>query len=234
MGTRGLVGVKIDGKYHGWYNHMDSYPEGLGEEVATFIRKHLQKPENVEAFRNAVRKIEWVTEDNPPSLEVQQRYTKAGLWSGHVSTGQTTEWYALLRQAQGADALPLILSGTLGHVLEYIDFIESSLFCEYAYILDLDLNQLALYKGFQKTAQAGNPFGDEQKNGYYPCANVAALPFDSVPASLERYFSEEESEGEEKEYTVTATITLKATSRDEAVGRAAVLSWNEWTLDVDE
>lgn len=36
MGTRGFVGFKDDnGDIHGWYNHFDSYPDGLGQQVVT-------------------------------------------------------------------------------------------------------------------------------------------------------------------------------------------------------
>ena len=30
MSTRGFVGYKLNGKIKGWYNHSDSYPDGLG------------------------------------------------------------------------------------------------------------------------------------------------------------------------------------------------------------
>ena len=30
MSTRGFVGYKLNGKIKGWYNHFDSYPDGLG------------------------------------------------------------------------------------------------------------------------------------------------------------------------------------------------------------
>lgn len=34
MGTRGFVGYQDEkGKIHGWYNHFDSYPDGLGSQV---------------------------------------------------------------------------------------------------------------------------------------------------------------------------------------------------------
>jgi len=37
MGTRGLVGLIIAGKRHAIYNHYDSYPSGLGNDIIKFI-----------------------------------------------------------------------------------------------------------------------------------------------------------------------------------------------------
>lgn len=37
MGTRGLLGFIISGRRHASYNHFDSYPSGLGAQVAKFI-----------------------------------------------------------------------------------------------------------------------------------------------------------------------------------------------------
>ena len=33
MGTRGFVGVKVDNTIKGSYNHFDSYPDGLGQDI---------------------------------------------------------------------------------------------------------------------------------------------------------------------------------------------------------
>ena len=37
MGTRGLIGFIINGARQGTYNHFDSYPCGLGNDVIKFI-----------------------------------------------------------------------------------------------------------------------------------------------------------------------------------------------------
>lgn len=37
MGTRGLLGLIVQGKRHAAYNHWDSYPSGLGAKIVEFI-----------------------------------------------------------------------------------------------------------------------------------------------------------------------------------------------------
>lgn len=38
MSTRGYVGFYKDGKDIGGYNHCDSYPDGLGNSVLSFLK----------------------------------------------------------------------------------------------------------------------------------------------------------------------------------------------------
>ncbi len=40
MSTRGFVGFKKDNDIRGWYNHFDSYYEGLGNKVLEKYKKH--------------------------------------------------------------------------------------------------------------------------------------------------------------------------------------------------
>ena len=37
MSTRGMIGIRINGNLMGTYNHFDSYPDGLGNDMVTFI-----------------------------------------------------------------------------------------------------------------------------------------------------------------------------------------------------
>ena len=39
MGTRGLYGFRKNGKDKITYNHWDSYPEGLGQNVLNFVKE---------------------------------------------------------------------------------------------------------------------------------------------------------------------------------------------------
>ena len=54
MGTRGLLGFIIAGRRRASYNHLDSYPSGLGVQVAKFILgfKEGEKRAMLEHVRN--------------------------------------------------------------------------------------------------------------------------------------------------------------------------------------
>jgi hypothetical protein len=57
-------------------------------------------------------------------------------------------------------------------------FIKDSLFCEYAYIINLDTNCLEFWVGFQKEPCESNRYGTEMSDGYYPCKMVAYYALD--------------------------------------------------------
>ena len=139
MGTRGAFGVIIGEEEKIAYNHFDSYPDGKGVEVLAWLRGA-----NLTKVREQAAKARVVQEDSKPTpedVEALKAYTNLG-----VSEQSTDDWYCLLRDAQGD------LGATLesGYVLDGSDFPLDSLFCEWAYILDLDRDVFEVYKGFQK------------------------------------------------------------------------------------
>lgn len=189
MGTRGLIGIRVGGQFHGTYNHFDSYPEGLGEEVADFAAN--LNPAALETFRGRAQALTWVDAKSTPTPEQIDRYKKFA--DEDVSSKKLTEWYVLLRAAQGVDTLKGIADGSLAHLIDNSEFVKDSVFCEYAYILDLDRAVLEFYKGFQREPQTGNPFGVEKdKHGYFPVAKVGEKPFADLAGWQRFYGSDEE------------------------------------------
>ena len=57
MGTRGLLGHIIKGKKRATYNHFDSYPSGLGNDLVAFIKS--LTPEQIEKMKEMLEGIEW-------------------------------------------------------------------------------------------------------------------------------------------------------------------------------
>ena len=64
MGTRGLWAIRKGGKDKAAYNHWDSYPDGLGDEVISFIKRM-----GVEKLNNLFDLIVTVNEDSSPTKE---------------------------------------------------------------------------------------------------------------------------------------------------------------------
>ena len=67
----------------------------------------------------------------------------------------------------------------------YDNFLINSLFCEYAYVVNLNNNTLEYYEGFQHEPQIGNRYGQEPyvtRTGekYYPCALRGIFSLDLV------------------------------------------------------
>ena len=176
MGTRGLYGFYKDGVTKAVYNQFDTYPTGLGIIMFNFVKKYWR--EMIDHFD----KIEVVKEDSKPTKKQLKRalqYCKPDL---NVSMQSMNDWYCVLYDAQNN---PEIYAKGLDLLLDATDFIKDSLFCEWAYIMNLDNMTLEIYKGFNKRKQSAkkNRYMSnavKDKHGYYPCKLIAICPFERI------------------------------------------------------
>jgi hypothetical protein len=193
MGTRGAYGFRIDGIDKLTYNHSDSYPDGLGIDFVEEVNRLVK----LKTLASKVRKIKLVDENTKPTDEDIANcapYTNLG-----VGKQSTDDWYCLLREAQGS------LSAALksGYMLNSGNFIQDSLFCEYAYILNLDTNKVEFYKGFQEKEHDLGRYGhlrvkyDHKPSGfsdYWGCALVGEFPMKKIPKKWMKIFNEDDEE----------------------------------------
>lgn len=187
MGTRGLYGFRKDGIDKLTYNHFDSYPDGLGADVVRFCS---ETP--VAEMNKIFDKIILVNNDGRPTKEQIEECMR--YYNGAVSEQSMFDWYCLLRNTQGNLN---VYKGDLKYMLDDQTFIKDSLFCEYAYIINLDTNCLEFWVGFQKQPCESNRYGTEDDRGYYPCRMMAYYPFDTnktveeVVADMQKKISKE-------------------------------------------
>lgn len=168
MSTRGIYGLVIDGEVKVSYNHYDSYPEGLGLQI-------LKEINTGTLTADRARTMQVVDEDSEPSNEQISIMVDAGLHNPSVSTGQVTEWYSLMRESQGKLSVNL----DIGFMINSLDFVADSLFCEWGYLVNFDTNCLEVYEGFNEDTPVGR-FQDmdrQESNKYQPITLVAEIPF---------------------------------------------------------
>lgn len=179
MGTRGCYGFRKNGIDKLTYNHFDSYPDCLGHDIVQFC-----KETSIEEMNEIFDRIVLVDEDSNPTAEQIEECME--YYNGAVGHETTNDWYCLLREAQGN--LNAYKNG-LKYMIDNHDFIKNSLFCEYAYIINLDTNCLEFWVGFQKNPDVNNRYGTEEENGYYPCKMVTFYPI--AHEYMEQYSVEE-------------------------------------------
>ena len=184
MGTRGAFGFLVDGETKVTYNHWDSYPSGLGQDLVDTLTEILDEY-SFDWLCEKARKLQFVPNRGPTEEEIARLRPWTDL---SVSERSTSDWYCLLRNAQGD------LRATLraGLIRNSVSFLSDSLFCEFAYVINLDDNLFEIYKGFQKDPhqlgryhnQLTKDFDERVEQGrtaYYPVALQASLLCWAVP-----------------------------------------------------
>jgi hypothetical protein len=167
----------------------------LGKNIADFCREIVEKGQ-LDVLRERVDNLVLVEQSKPAPVSLTKKY--AEFCDEKVASQQKTDWYCLLRNTQNGDNLPHILSGKLEHMIDGREFVQDSLFCEYAYVIDLNLNIFDVYKGFQHFPTEGNIFGTQpDENGYYPVKQIASYPLNDIPKDWVKQIEEmEKKEGE--------------------------------------
>ena len=185
MGTRGIVGVRVDGVDKMVYNHFDSYPGGLGISMLDQCRKLMKRSDGLAKAKDAARAIRLVDDTIPVTAEDVKKY--ANTMDLDVGNQSPADWYRLLRRAQGN----LLAYLDAGVMLDAGTFILDSLFCEWGYIINLDTKKLEVYKGFQSQSHNKGRFAKQKTPkvdnlvartmAYYPCALVAEFDLNKLP-----------------------------------------------------
>lgn len=166
MSTRGLFGFRKGETVKAVYNHFDSYVDGLGQDFADFLKLNSQKE-----ISDFFDKIIIINPEKKPTLKQKEYCKMHGWYDGSVSEQNDDDWHCLLRYLQGPEEYTKAIRGNYKiYIQNEINFIKDSLFCEYAYIYNIDDDALEFYIGFQKKPQEDNPFGTQSDgHGYYPC-----------------------------------------------------------------
>lgn len=190
MGTRNLTMVVKDGKFRvAQYCQWDGYPSGQGATVFNFIKNEMNA-----TFRNQVDRIKELTAD-----EVNARWKSNGADDSGFATMDVADKFkrsnAHLSRDMGANILSYIQSSDEPEVHLDLNFAADSLFCEWAYLLDLDNNTLEVYRGFNKTPLLSDErfkfleaTREPERNGrpdeYYPIRLAAKYSFQSIKEEL--------------------------------------------------
>lgn len=136
MSTRGALGWRYKNKDKLAYNHSDSYPDGLGLIVKDYISK-FSDTELIQHYE----KTKIVYDKDVPTKEQIEICKENKTTDFGVSNGSEYNWYCLLRNAQG----DLEKYANVGIMLDSGGFVYDALFCEYAYIINLDRKILEIY-----------------------------------------------------------------------------------------
>jgi hypothetical protein len=187
MGTRNLTVVRYRKEYVvAQYGQWDGYPDGQGQEILKFL-KNWDRPK----FESALQKVSFITDADVDALN--EKLNNTPNWQ---------EKYPAFTRDTAAKILQYIQDSPPGEQLQnQLDFAGDSLFCEWAYVIDLDENKFEVYKGFNKEPLGPTErFFDLQKEGeeYYPVKLAASYDLDNLP-TVEKMVEDCDKPEEEEE-----------------------------------
>jgi len=153
MGTRNLTGVIKNGEYRvAQYGQWDGYPEGQGATVYDF----LMGDGNIARLESNLDNCRWVTdadyakarkeigvEEGVGYLTMEQ----SEMWAERFPTLHRDTCATILFLVSQADGNPVVLKNDA-------EFLNDGLFCEWAYVIDLDTRELRVYTDGDKTLMA--------------------------------------------------------------------------------
>jgi hypothetical protein len=186
MGTRHLTAVVLNGEYKvAQYGQWDGYLTGQGIVIAKFLES-LNKKKALDKFKKAVSNCKFITDEECHNKWKEVGADDSGLVSFDIADKFKVKYPALSRDT-GAKVLEVILKNNGAELTNSIDFAGDSLFCEYAYVIDLDTNTLEIYSGFNTSAIskderfASAPVDKDNKNKeYQPIKFMFAFDLQSV------------------------------------------------------
>lgn len=197
MGTRNLTMVIQNEKpVIAQYGQWDGYPKGQGYTVLEFLRKV-----DLEKFKDKLKNVRFCNEKD--NAAIKRFMKKIGAPNGWMTSEQADlyhEKYPYMTRDHGAGILNLIMKSE-GEVLlqDSSDFAGDSLFCEWAYVIDLDKNVLECYGGFNK-----EPLNEDERfkdaettdSEYLPIRCLKKYPLDKLPTK-KQFVKDLEPEEEE-------------------------------------
>lgn len=145
MSTRGLTGFRCSGKLYAMYNHFDSYPEGLGQDVVEFCK--MVPDWGSDVILKRISNIKLVDENGTPSPKKIKKYSRFHSNPNEGLHGRIEDetWYWLLHSLQGVGILAGIVTGKVKHMIDDADFLDDEISCQWAYIINIDEQTLEVW-----------------------------------------------------------------------------------------
>lgn len=191
MGTRHLVAVVSGGKRRiAQYGQFDGYFTGVGDDVFNFVKNKM----NFDVFKERVEALQFYTKKELDDLDKQYENT-------NKDTAKLFEEHPELTRSTSAEILELVQDGSVTKVVDSWSFGADSLFCEYAYVVNLDSKVVECYTGFNRKKAVGRFARYNRVTAEFkPVKLFKKIPFDKIHdklgEELKKQYDEQRAEEE--------------------------------------
>jgi len=146
-------------------------------------------------FKKKISKITYITNE-----EYHQRWLDFGINinenNGLVDWNKAREFdtiYPETSRDTGAKILDIILDSNKPlKLINSLDFVNDSLFCEWAYVIDFDKNTFEVYEGFNKEPLSPDErfYSEDEIKEYYPVKHIKTFTLNNLPTTNEEFYKE--------------------------------------------
>lgn len=208
MGTRHLsIVIQGEKPVISQYGQWDGYPSGQGIKFFRFL-KSMDK----EKFSNQLKKCSFITEEQENIKREQIKRITANKKTGSEQVDEFNKLYPYFNRDHGAEILSIVYDSpeTETNILleDSFNFASDSLWCEWAYVIDLDKNTFEVYEGFntrklgktqrfydlqEEMAKQNKLYTSTDANGkditYYPVRRKKIFNLDELPETEDDFLN---------------------------------------------
>jgi len=187
MSTTGVFGFIINDVEKVTFNHSHSYPGGLGNDILNYINAVTDFGE----LRVQVSDMKLVGKKKPTRTQIK-KCEVADTINLDVGKQSDNDWMCLLNKAQGVPSKLI----EIGLMIDTKDLLINSFMCEWAYIINLDTNELEVYKGVNAHPSGSGRYANKQSDmgysiPYYGVNLIKKFNFNELPDKFDDVYDDE-------------------------------------------
>ncbi len=189
MSTRAAYGFRHKNQDYISYNHSDGYPNGLGYDVLEALTS-FTLTKDIEYLRSCIDKVHLIYRDENHAfsreefLSIVERLDNLGIYNNlksECSAITEISSISVFNHIMGKIDTLIDRENAIPYMLDSGNFMNDSLFCEWAYVINLDEQVIEFYRGFNQNPEAKgryaantNDYGSKEYNGV---ALIGTVPF---------------------------------------------------------
>ena len=204
MGTRNLTIVTSNGKTKvAQYGQWDGYPGGQGLTALSTLKRIIHNGQ-LGQFKAKIDNMQWLDKEGAEKIEKDENWTVNYPYLSRDCGAQILEaiHFGTMQVHAGIGEKKEVTVNVIGLSDQY-EFAADSLFCEWAYVIDLDKGTFEVYEGFNKTPLTETDrfyplqVANKEQGEYYPIKLLASFDINNLPSEPDFLAIEKEEEATE-------------------------------------
>lgn len=181
MGTRNLTMVISGGETKvAQYGQLDGYPGGVGSSILEFLKKA-----DLDKFKEQLKSINWLTKEQIDTVNATKNWDEIYPYLSRDAADDVLgaiHYGKMTVRVPGSYTERKEIDVSVIGLQDASNFGGDSLFCEWAYVIDLDNMKFEVYEGFNKEpVPETNRFYGMDEGEYKPVKLIQTFDLNNLP-----------------------------------------------------